>query len=121
VKALTENKTMKFFLIRDKKIKFHESFMKWIVMTYQPYSTCTNKYFREMINCLEPQLQLTNEGTLVKHLIDVVARARVRMKLIMETEYYAMTTDHCTSIGNENYCGATAHWINENWELKSVT
>jgi len=33
----------------------------------------------------------------------------------------AITSDFWTSLGNESYCSVTAHWIDSEWLLQSVT
>jgi BED zinc finger len=101
--------------------QFMTSYLKWIVMTYQPIATCEDPYFRAMITSVNshvPPLGRAKVTSLIKDTSEFVKQTLI---LALVGMYCALTTDHWTSVANVSYLAATVHFINENWELISFT
>lgn len=104
---------------RDKLVT---SIARWVAADCRPLSIVEDKGLQEafQVALSNQQFQLPSRGTVLKkihNLYDVERNAKE--KLLAETSHVALTGDHWTSVGNHNYLGVTAHFINSDWELKS--
>jgi hypothetical protein len=97
------------------------SYFKWIVMTYQPIVTCEDPYFRAMITSVNSNVLPLGRAKVTSLIKDTSEFVKKTLILELVGMYCALTTDHWTSVANVSYLAATVHFINENWELISIT
>lgn len=98
---------------------FFQSFLKWVVYTYQPINTCENKYFRRMCMELNPKVQFFDRHKVVSVRGEQASRVRATLKVELKHRHFALTCDHWTSLPGTNYLGVTCHYINKKWQMKS--
>jgi hypothetical protein len=100
---------------------FQQSLLKWIVMCRLPYSMVDNPYFIELVHSLSPKAKVLDR----KALVQAISLEAVNMKIVVEHSvkgwWYAITSDHWTSIAKISYVTVTIHYINTEWELKHNT
>lgn len=95
--------------------------LNMIVQDMQPLSVVENEGFRSLITRLDPRYEIVSRS----HLTNVLLPDRYKdekEKLIHELstiDYVAATTDHWTSRANDSYATMTAHYITDQWVLKS--
>lgn len=72
--------------------------------------------FNGVKNCkdLDRHTVTSKLHVVVSHVFEVV-------KVMMKNQHFAMTSDHWTSMAGNSYLAVTAHFINEQWELESLT
>ena len=99
-----------------------KEYIRWIVATFQPISTCDNVHFRRMCHALSPgKTQDLSSQTVLKELLKVKDQVTISLKEFLVGQYFALTTDHWTSCANESYMAATLHYIDDSWVLRSLT
>jgi hypothetical protein len=64
--------------------------------------------------------RLQHKKVIVHHRSNRSSNRSSNMTDLLMYEYYAMTTDHWTSIANVNYLAATVHFIDKDWKLKAA-
>lgn len=101
--------------------QFFQSFLKWVVFTYQPINTCENEYFRRMCYELNPKVQYFDRHKVTKVVSEQAARVKATLMKELGDKHFALTCDHWTSLAGHNYLGVTAHYITESWKLRSFT
>jgi hypothetical protein len=99
--------------------QFPKALLKWIVMTMQPLSTCTNDYFRNMCTSLNGRAPDIGVEGLKALLVNEVAQAEVSLTNLLRNEHFSITSDSWTSTANDSYTGVTVHWISKDWRMKS--
>ncbi|XP_064463311.1 zinc finger BED domain-containing protein 6-like [Ornithodoros turicata] len=108
-------------LTLSKTAKLDEQLVKLIVEEYHPFSLVEGEHFKQFVYALNPNYRLPTRkplsSTLLPQLHAKVAE-QVRMHLRSATAV-CLTTDGWTSMTNESYIGLTAHFIDENCEVKS--
>ena len=97
------------------------SYLKWIVMTYQPIATCEDPHFCTMCSSLNSHVPHLGRAKVISLIKDTSEFVKQTLILALKGIYCAITTDHWTSIANVSYLAATVHFINEDWELISFT
>jgi hypothetical protein len=101
---------------------FMKEYIRWIVETFQPISTCDNVFFRRMCSALSPaKTQLLTSDTVLREMLKVKDQVTESMKEYLVGQYFSLTTDHWTSCANETYMAATLHYIDDSWVLRSLT
>lgn len=98
-----------------------EEFLQWIVYSCQPFDTCNDPYFRKMMKKANPSLQPMDRKSIPQKLAKKSSEIKVTLMNLLVENYYSLTSDHWTSIKNENFMATTCHWISTDWELYSVT
>lgn len=101
--------------------QFIGSYLKWVVMTYQPIATCEEPFFRAMCSTLNPNVAPLGRAKVTSLIKDTSEFVKQTLIAALVGKYCAITTDHWTSVANVSYLAATVHFIDENWELISFT
>lgn len=58
----------------------------------------------------------------IKHLINLLeTHNRKKLTAEINQETVSFTTDHWTSVANQKYSALTAHWIDKEWTMNSVS
>jgi zinc finger BED domain-containing protein 1 (E3 SUMO-protein ligase ZBED1) len=60
-------------------------------------------------------------STVSKETLKVKDQCIEAMKSFLVGQYFALKTDHWTSCANESYMAATLHFIDNGWEIRSLT
>ena len=100
------------------------SITHWIVSGGRPISIVNDSGLQQV---LRMALQNVDYKLPTRQNIDSIVDRMFRDKsLELKVKYnrasaIAITSDFWTSLGNESYCGVTAHWIDSEWLLQSVT
>ncbi|XP_064456888.1 zinc finger BED domain-containing protein 6-like [Ornithodoros turicata] len=108
-------------LTLSKTAKLDEQLVKLIVKEYHPFSLVEGEQFKQFVYALNPNYRLPTRKTLSSTLLPqqhAKVAEQVRMHLRSATAV-CLTTDGWTSMTNESYIGLTAHFIDENCEMKS--
>ena len=66
---------------------------------------------------MEPRYHVPSRGTVTSRIADLYKRTVDQLKLSLQGKDVALTTDEWTSLSTASYVTATAHWINEDWEI----
>ena len=74
---------------------FMKEYIRWIVETFQPISTCDNPYFRRMCNAWSSRTSNSiSAATVSKEMLKVKDQVMEAMKEFLVGQYFALTTDH---------------------------
>lgn len=101
--------------------EFEELYLKWAVHTYQPLNTIEGERFRAMCKSLSADAPILTKVSVMKRLLQVESNVKYLFKKFLDGQQLAITLDHWTSMANVNYVGTTAHFITDQWVLKSYT
>jgi hypothetical protein len=97
----------------DPKKLFKKRYAQWIVKTSQPFTVSLNNSFCIMIHCWNPNVTFPDR----KELLSIFDAKKVEtveiIKQLIGSNFFLVTTDHWTSISNENYGVITLHFIND--------
>ena len=118
--------------MHEKKIKFPEGHPRkkeidnciatMILKDLQPFSIVEDEGFKYLLKNLEPRYTLPSRSTVSRTLLPKM-NGELRKKLKGEldaVDYIAITTDCWTSRATDSYITATAHFIDSEWNLRSV-
>ena len=100
---------------------YFQQYLKWVVFTFQPISTCENVHFRRMCSELSPKVQHFDRHKVTRVIGEQACRVRATLKVEMIDKHFTITCGHWTSIAGTNYLGVTVHYVNEKWKMKSFT
>lgn len=92
----------------------------FIAQDLWPYSIVENEGFRNMIHVLEPRYEIPSRPYFSNVVVPKIyqdIRAKVESDLKMAT-FVALTTDGWTSRATESYNTVTAHFIDNDWQMK---
>ena len=93
-----------------------------IIKDLRPINIVNGKGFQELISFLEPGYRLpshTHFTSLIERKYTVVKQT-IRDVLQEQVEFIAITADLWTSVATESYLTVTYHFLNKQWEMKSV-
>jgi len=102
----------------DVKALFKLSFSQWVVEDSMPLTVGESKNFKGMIRVANKALTPPDNKALKDILQSKKQETSEKLKAIIKGKYFALTTDHWTSVANENYGAVTIHFI-EKFELKT--
>jgi hypothetical protein len=97
------------------------AYIRWAVMTFQPLSTCEDPYFRAMCAEAGKNTPPVYHKKVTDQMKQTACFCKVTLAAVLVGLYYALTTDHWTSIANVAYMATTIHFITDDWELISFT
>jgi hypothetical protein len=100
---------------------FTKSYLKWAINSFLPLSTCDNPYFRSMCKTLSANANILCYSTAMSEVHRIEGQVQLSIKEFVLGRPCALTTDHWTSIANENYMCVTLHTIDDNWKIRSLT
>ena len=73
--------------------------------------------FREFCEALEPRYRIPSRGTVTNRIVELYNSTSDTIKKSIKDKDVALTTDGWTSLATASYVTATAHWINDDWEM----
>lgn len=93
-----------------------------IIRDLQPFSVVEDRGFHEFVSALNPSYQLPSRFVISKTLLPLMYEECLNdtRKLIDSGKTFCITTDAWTSINTVSYVGVTAHFVDENFNLKSI-
>lgn len=97
--------------------------MKLFTKDPQPFSVVEVTVLKEFVNMSNPGYKLPNRHTISKTLIPA-AYAKcvivVKVTILNELDMACLTTDCWTSRDNKSYIATTVHFIDKQFNLKSI-
>ncbi|XP_047117392.1 zinc finger BED domain-containing protein 4-like [Schistocerca piceifrons] len=105
----------------SKRAKIDEHILRLVAKEYLPFNVVESVEFRKMTYLLNENYVPPSRKTLSHSLLSQVfdsTLVRVR-SAVQAASYICITTDGWTSVKNENYIAVSAHFIDENCNLKS--
>nr|CAI5822703.1 unnamed protein product [Callosobruchus analis] len=106
---------------QNQRKKIDEQLLKFIVKDYRPFNIVDSQGFQKFVHMLNAQYEIPSRKTLAYSLLNSLydeVYDKVKIE-INAASYICITTDGWTSVNNENYYTITAHFINEDCNLKS--
>ena len=99
---------------------FEDRLLTWVCDAYQPLSACTRPSFRNMIASVNPNCPIIGKDRMSTLVESRAAHLRSSLKVkLKKLSRIAVASDGWTSKGNDSFFGLTAHWIDEDWILRS--
>ena len=100
-----------------------KSIGQFIALDMRPYSIVDSAGFHNMIKTLEPKYELPSRTHFAQTVIPELYKETVTKVLndIDSAQHVSLTTDGWTSRATQSYITVTAHYINDQWEMKSAT
>jgi len=101
---------------------FEEYLIDWILLNNQPFSEVDSEPLKRLLGLLKP-VDIMSSTTLKRRIIDRFNSKLCEMRGIFEKldSKVSFTTDCWTSPNNISFMGITAHYIDNDWTLQSVT
>lgn len=100
-----------------------DSLLKLIYLDCQPFSITENEGFKQFVNLLNPAYKLPSRHKLSKTSLPFAYEKlfnETKLKVQEEALSVCLTTDCWTSINNTSFLAVTAHYVDPNFNLKSV-
>lgn len=126
--SVTNNQsTMESFVTEIKisevqKKRLDKSLLGIFTLDFQPFSVVENKGFSRFIQDLNPAYRLPNRKTISGSLLPAQYKQcllKARQQLV-SVESVCLTTDTWTSENMDSFLAITAHFINDDFKLKSL-
>ena len=104
----------------NRKQEIDRLVLRMMVRDLQPFSVVEDEGFKDLIRGLDPRYNLPSRRTITHTLLpDLYKEQRARVMFgLQEAKYVAITTDTWTSRVTESYLTVTAHYIDDEWNLK---
>ncbi|KAF2899431.1 hypothetical protein ILUMI_06740 [Ignelater luminosus] len=104
------------------KKKIDEELLTLFTLDYQPFRIVEDRGFRRFVNALNPSYTLPNRQTISKSFIPALYKQCLNKckNEIKAVSSACLTTDCWTSVNNESFMGITIHYLNNNFEMKSM-
>lgn len=124
-----QNNLSHFFRSSDRSISVtlqHDikvALVNWIAGSGRPISIVDDDGLQRVLRTAlkNAEYKLPSRGTIQKLISDMYnTKIHSVKESVKNAKGIALTSDFWTSLGNENYCGVTGHWITDDWKLKSV-
>lgn len=104
------------------KKKLDNNLLQLFIKDFQPFSIVEDSGFREFTKALNPSYELPSRKTISQTLIPALyERCLVNSKeAALKIKSACITTDSWTSPNTESFMAATAHFIDDNFQIKSL-
>lgn len=115
------NYVSKKVTVSDKKI-FDKLLLGMITREYQPFSIVEDKGFIAFVKAINPSYTLPSRKVLTQSILSSCYESCLNeVKGVMELVLSVCLTPDCwTSVNNEGYMAITAHYLDNDFKLKSV-
>lgn len=102
-----------------------ESIIKFLAYTMQSWDLVEEKAFVNMIQNLNPDYEIPEKDYLIKTGVpklynDTIRKMKREMIRHLNENFLAITLDSWTCLSDSQYFAVTAHFIDKEWNLKSV-
>jgi hypothetical protein len=102
----------------DVKATFKKNYTKWLVEESKPFVIGSSPAFQKMIKSLNPKAVVPDKNEVILDLDLKMLKTKEKMKAMVGNSFYSLTTDHWTSVSNDNYGTLTLHFINDEFKLQ---
>lgn len=102
--------------------KITDAIACWIATNCRPVNIVEDTGLREVIKVAsgDSAYKLPARKTIMSRIETLYDKKRAeKLDALQKAPYVALTGDHWTSFGNDNYLGVTAHFIDDDWCLQS--
>lgn len=102
--------------------KLNYKIFEWMIDNTLPYTVVGSKTYIEMMHQSNPKCCIPSEKyfrTVMMPEIYEKVKARIRM-ILDQVENVSLTTDMWTSQSKQSYASLTAHFIDEDWNRKTI-
>ncbi|KAJ3580776.1 hypothetical protein NHX12_027326 [Muraenolepis orangiensis] len=86
----------------------------------RPINISQGSGFKDFVYELEPRYTIPSRATITDRVVKLYDTTKDNIIQTISGQKIALTTDGWTSLATEAYVTVTAHFINEEWELKDV-
>lgn len=108
----------------NEKGKIDLAIMKFISWDFQPFTVVEDKGFRNLMNTCVPSYNIPSRKYFSNTMLPALyEEKKTELKNILKNESLSvcLTSDGWSSPTNDSYNAVTAHYINEQFDMKSVT
>lgn len=104
------------------KNKIDDAVMKVICWDFQPFSVVEDRGFKNLLNTCAPSYDIPSRKYFANTLLPALHEKKKNeiKEELQSVKSVCLTTDSWTSPTNDSYTAVTAHYINENLEMKSI-
>lgn len=93
---------------------------EFICKDMRPVNISQGDGFKEFIREIEPRYTISSRGTITNRIVKLYNTTKENIRKIISGQSIALTTDGWTSVATDSYVTVTAHFINEDWEMKDI-
>ncbi|XP_063775419.1 E3 SUMO-protein ligase ZBED1-like [Pseudophryne corroboree] len=99
-----------------------EQLLTFIIKGFHPFSIVEEDEFKKFVHSLCPAYNLPTRKTVSSSLLLRLYNSTVQevRSTLQEVDAVCLTTDSWTSLNNQSFNAITAHFINSEWQLRSV-
>jgi hypothetical protein len=96
--------------------------IKWIVINQHSFLIVEESNFIDFVHTLHPGAVLISADTVKRKIMDLYTNNISKIQEVFENILgkVSFTIDIWTSPSNKSFLALTAHYIDQNWELKNV-
>ncbi|XP_027138680.1 zinc finger BED domain-containing protein 1-like [Larimichthys crocea] len=107
-------------LSAERQKKITDKLTRFICKDMRPINISQGSGFKDFVQELEPRYAVPSRATISDRVVKLYDATKDNIKKMLSGENISLTTDGWTSIATEAYVTVTAHFINEDWELKDI-
>lgn len=108
-------------MTETKQKEIDDALMQLLVGKVLPISLVDSHYFRAFVHLLNPKYEIPSRKTMTSRLGKKKEEIKIKVAgEISKLDDISITHDGWPSINTESFCTVTSHYINENWEMRSV-
>lgn len=107
-------------LSAERQRKITDKLTRFICKDMRPINISQGSGFKDFVQELEPRYAVPSRATISDRVVKLYDATKDNIKKMLSGENISLTTDGWTSIATEAYVTVTAHFINEDWELKDI-
>lgn len=96
-------------------------YLRWVVDECKPLNTCESKSFIRMMTGQKKNYKSLDRHSVVGKVASVTAIVLSLMVLMCFGQFLAITSDHWSSPADSSFLAITGHFINNDWEMVSLT
>lgn len=93
---------------------------EFICKDMRPVNILQGDGFKEFIREIEPRYTIPSRGTITNRIVKLYDTTNENIREMISGQSIALTTDGWTSVAMDSYVTVTAHFINEDWEMKGI-
>ena len=117
----SSQKTMMSFLCDGTMNVNTYRYLKWVCLNSRPLSICEDKQFIEMQIGLSKDYKPLDRHYVTEKLRSIYLVVKQILIRMLKDQDVAITTDHWSSVTNSTFTAVTAHYINDDWDMVSLT
>ena len=112
--------SIKHFAANTQQETFEQAVLSFLVAQNLPFSTVDAPSFSELVRSLNQRVSTFGRAKLVSLLQARHAIVYKAVKEVIKGQKIALTLDHWSSKGKDNYMAITCLWIDVDWSMKSA-